>query len=401
MDLFTRDDLRLLIDQQQGPCVSLFMPTHRAGPAIRQDPIRLKNLLRAAEEQLAARGMRAADARALLSPARDLLDDELFWRHQREGLALFTAPNLFRFYRLPLPLDECLLVADRFHVKPVLPLLMADGTFYTLALSQHGVRLLRGTRQTIDQVNVPGIPTSVEETEGYEPGEKQEQVQALAPPSSGTPFAQPSHAVKTEFHRGKGSTATVHGHGRSSDMDTRDIERYFRHVDAGLMKVLHDESVPLVLVGVEYLLPLYRGVSNYPRILEEGVIGNPEELRDDELHQRAWAVVEPVFQRAREEAADRFRESLARGRASDRLVEAIRAAYNRRLAFLFAPLGIQYWGTFDPDTQAVHVHQERQAGDEDLLNLAILHTLLNQGTVYTVPQTDMPVPAPVAATFRY
>jgi hypothetical protein len=55
-----RADLEALVERQAGPCVSIYQPTHRAGPDTRryaqQDPIRLKNLLREAGQRLATGG---------------------------------------------------------------------------------------------------------------------------------------------------------------------------------------------------------------------------------------------------------------------------------------------------------------------------------------------------------
>src|SRR5262245_38601884 len=104
MDLFTRDDLRALLAQRPGPCVSLFLPTHRGGSA--QDPVRFRNLLATAGDRLLTSGVRAAEARELLAPAQLLLGEPLFWKNQCDGLALFLTPDFLRVYRLPLPLGE-------------------------------------------------------------------------------------------------------------------------------------------------------------------------------------------------------------------------------------------------------------------------------------------------------
>jgi hypothetical protein len=50
MNTSKREDLMELISEQKGICVSIYMPTHRAGSETQQDPIRLKNLLKEAEE---------------------------------------------------------------------------------------------------------------------------------------------------------------------------------------------------------------------------------------------------------------------------------------------------------------------------------------------------------------
>ena len=62
---------------------------------------------------------------------------------------------------------------------------------------------------------------------------------------------------------------------------------------------------------------------------------------------------------------------------------------------------LRFQGTFDPQTQNVTLHNERQPGDQDLLDLAAVHTFLNHGAVYVIPPEEMPADKRVAAIFRY
>ena len=55
------------------------------------------------------------------------------------------------------------------------------------------------------------------------------------------------------------------------------------------------------------------------------------------------------------------------------------------------PLGERSWGTFDEDADEVTIHEDREPGDEDLLDRAALETMLNGGTVYAVKQEAMPL----------
>lgn len=117
MNILSRDDLRTLIRKHEGPCVSVYMPTHRVGREVQQDPIRLKNLLGKAEDRVVAGGVRAPEARELLEPAEMLLHDGLFWQHQSDGLAIFISPEMFHHYRLPFDFEELVVVAGRFHIS--------------------------------------------------------------------------------------------------------------------------------------------------------------------------------------------------------------------------------------------------------------------------------------------
>jgi hypothetical protein len=163
------------------------------------------------------------------------------------------------------------------------------------------------------------------------------------------------------------------------------------------------QSAPLVLAGVEYLLPLYREASHYPQLLEEGLPGNPEVLRADELHTRAWDIMQPIFQKEQQRATEHYQRLAGMNSplaSSDVQVIAPAARYGR-VETLFVELGRHQWGTFDPNSQTVHLHSAAEPGDEDLLDFAAAYTFLDGGVVYAVEPERLPGHTPLAATFRY
>src|SRR6266404_554897 len=99
--MFLRKDLDELLASEAQPAVSLYLPTHVAGREIRQDGIRLKNLLAQTADRLDAE-WRRSEIDAFLAPAASLIEDENFWRHQEKGLAVFLAPDFSRVHKLPL-----------------------------------------------------------------------------------------------------------------------------------------------------------------------------------------------------------------------------------------------------------------------------------------------------------
>ena len=104
---------------------------------------------------------------------------------------------------------------------------------------------------------------------------------------------------------------------------------------------------------------------------------------------------------ARERATDRYRELEGTGRTANEVREVLLAAWDGRVDVLFVAIGIRVWGTFAPDTRTIEIADGAPGQNEDLLNLAAIHALLNRGTVYAVPPTKMPVPTAVAAVLRY
>ena len=249
MDVIRRTDLQRLALGRHGPCVSVFLPTHRAGPEVQQAPIRLKNLLRQATDALKSDGVRAPEIDRLLAPLRRLLDDRLFWQYQSDGLALFSRPGWWRSFRVPLDLPELAVVDDRFHVSPLLPLLAGDGHFFVLALSQNQIRLLEGTRDRLDEVDLPGVPLGVRDALQGEEGQKQLQVYVAD-------------------RGGVAARGIFHGHGAAGDVQEEQVLQYLRKVDRALGEVLAGERAPMVLAAVEHLAPLWRQVTTYPHLVE-------------------------------------------------------------------------------------------------------------------------------------
>ena len=170
----------------------------------------------------------------------------------------------------------------------------------------------------------------------------------------------------------------------------------------------HKNAVDQLLPTVESLkkkliATAIKAVSLYAQQkAQEKALGKGEpDLSAKELHRQAWAIVEPVFQQEREEAADRFRQLADTSSASDNLVDIIPSACQGRVEVLFVTLGSQQWGRFDPATNQIQLRQAAEPGDEDLIDLAAVQTFLNGGSVYAVEADQMPTGAVMAALFRY
>jgi hypothetical protein len=384
MSLLSIDELKTLVEQPQGLCVSIYMPTYRKGSETQQNPIRFKNMMRAAETQL--QELNHKDA-SLLQPALDLDDDD-FWQHQDEGLALFLAEGYFQYYRLPLKVDELVVVSDRFHLKPLMPLLTGDGEFYILALSQQQVRFFKATRYSVEEVQVEGLPKSIDDALQYDETAKAGQFR-ISTSKGGTANTM----VQAGAFHGQGSP--------DQDDNRRDISQYFHIIDRALHNFLRDKQAPLVLAGVEYLMPIYQEANNYQHLMEQGIFENPEILKPEELHAQALPLVEPYFSQSERAAVEYYQEMTSTGKTSTDPKEAIPAAYYGRVEQLFVAVGVQQWGSFDPQAMELQMHADAEPGDEDLLNAAAVQTLLNGGTVYAVEPEKVPNSAPLAAVFRY
>ena len=381
MDFVLQNEIRGLMRKRSDCCVSLYLPTHRTGRETLQDPIRLDNLLRGAEKELVAAGLRSSEARELLQPAQALLEDTFFTRRLAEGLSIFISKDFFKYFRLPIHFYERLHVGRQFYLKPLVPLLHSSKRFYVLAVSRKSLRLIECTEFGANEIELEGVPLNMREGLGYE--------------EESIPLFRMSSQASSP-----GAATMVHGHGGAIESEKERLWRWFQILKDSLHPFLRQEKIPLVFAGVEYLFPLFREVEVYKNTLNEFIEGNPDEIDSLELQKKGLRLVSPYFSMEKERAIRRCMDLLGGGLASDNIVDILAGAAAGRVDTLFVNTGAEQWGTYDPSTGRVEVHSERQTGDEDLLDLAFVHTYLNGGNVYELESPEM-AGKNAAAILRY
>lgn len=362
-------DLIGLSEQRGGYRVSAFLTTPRAEAADRQD-VRVSNLLRQAEQALRADGVPAAAAQRVLAPARRLLGHPRRSEQPADGLALFCEQGGIRQFRVPLRLPEMVAVGDRFLVRPLLPLLGAGGPFYVLALNQDEIRLWRGSRHSLQEMALDGLPLAVWLTMPR----RRAQVHAFVADRGGA-----------------GGRAVFHG---VQDDHTPLILQHFRRVDRALRDVLPAGDVPLLLAGVRSTQALYRQVNTHPGLIGDGIDGNPRDTSPDQLHRVAWTLAEPVLRAGETTAAATYRELQGTGRTCTDATAICAAAEQGRIETLFVR-------TDAPAGTPPVVRLRAETGMVDHRDSAAVAALRHNGAVYAVPRDRMPETVPMAAILRY
>lgn len=361
MDIVDASAVESLVGASESPAVSIYLPTHRLGPEAQQDPIRLKNLVTAAESRLSEDGMRSPAIAQLLAPATELVDNAAFWQHQEDGLALFLSAERFDRFRVPQSFDETVVVSDSFFVSPLLPVMSRGERFYVLALSENEVRLLWGSRFRVGEVELgPDVPTSLSEALWFEDPERQLQFHQVGRTGQGR------------------LTATFHGHGGGKDDPGERLGRFLRAVDDGVRHLI-TEGEPVVLAGVERVMAEYRKVTRLDDVLNDGVEGSPDRLTPETLHEKAWPLVAPRFEAARAAAEEEFLSG--RRPISADVDEVVRMANEGRVAHAFMP--------------------SAAGADDRRLEQATAAIWKTGGEVWIVSPEEIPGGGPLAAVLRY
>jgi len=289
---------------------------------------------------------------------------------------------------MPIAPPALVAAGKRFVFDPLLPLLFENGRFNLLALSIHSVRLYQADRLRLREVSLDGMATNMREALRFEDTE-------------GTYLMQRGSAPD----RGNGGSMLFHGHGggRSDIKDRkRDILEFFQQIDKGIQARIPEQDLPMMLAGVEYLLPIYREANTHANLVDGAVLGNPEAaLRQEELHNKAWKIYNDLRDREKKEILRIYGERLATPEVAAGLRDVLPAAWDKRILHLFLRKGFRQWGRFDPSDQSVKLEDGPGPDREDLVNLACIHALLGGGKVHMAEPGEIPERADIAALCRY
>ncbi|HAQ88521.1 MAG TPA: hypothetical protein DCR78_19080 [Pseudomonas sp.] len=385
--LLDRETMSQLLAKREAPCLSLYQPTHRSFPERQQDPIRFKHLLRELEDSLKQQG-RGDQAKALLKPFQDLMNDPDFWNSNRDGLAVFGAVDYFEVFRLQRSVPELAVANDRMHLKPLLRIAQSADRYQILAITLNSVRLFEGNRDGIDEVRLgDGVPKTLEEALGRDLTEKGQ-----------TGFPQ---GYSRASERGDPMQVESGGAGRQDEID-RDRERFFREVDRAILEHHSRKSrLPLILAALPEHQFHFRKLSHNEFMLSEGIESDASLLSHDELRQKSWMVVQPRYIKRLEGFINQYGVSHGQGLATDQLEQIGQATLEGRVATLLVEAERQIPGVVDKQQGKAVAVEDDTATTSDLLDELTIWTLEQGGEVIAVPTERMPTQSGAAAIYRY
>ena len=366
-DIPSRTDIEHLSAVRDEMCVSIYLPTTPLTRAIDKDRIALKNLARTALERLRARHTDKKSVDAIEEELGCLLEDDEFWAHQANSLALFVTPERLVSFRLADNLEPMVTVADRFHINPLLRAVTVPQSAFVLALAQGSVRLVEVSADMPPfSVDVPGMPTDVESAAGTSPT----------------------------------TSRAMNGRVQGAEGQKVRMRQYARMVDQKLRAVLSGRETPLILAAAAPIDSIFRSVNTYPFLAKEGIDGNPEKLTDAELALASRAVLDRLHSSAVAELCDLFEVRSHEARTTTDIAQAARAATFGAVAVLLVDIDAVVPGLVDEDG-GVELHDTSGPVSYGVTDEIARRSLATGARVLGVRKNEVPGGGPVAAILRY
>ena len=384
MEILANELIQELLSVKQEPCLSLYMTTHRNHPENLQDIIRFKNLVKQLEESLLEQ-YSAIEVKKFLKPYITLSNNHEFWSHSLDGLAVLGTTELFKIIKLPISVEELVVVADSFHTKPLRQYLQSVDRYHVLGLSLQEIRLFEGNRHSLVEIDLPpDIPKTITEALGDELTEK--------------------HSTVASYGGVGGESSNKHhGHGGKNDEVDKDAERFFRVI----ANTIYDNyskptGLPLILAALPEHHSLFQKVNKNPLLLANSIAVNPESISTDQLIKLAWEIMEPDYLLKLKSLVNKFEEAKANKSGSDNIKEVVEAAEAGRVdTILIEADRVIAERLRNKNTGTFKQADSTQPKLDDLLDdIGELVTKMG-GKVMFIPPEKMPAKTGIAALYRY
>ncbi len=366
---------------QVGPFISLYQPTHRYSPGNQQDPIVYKNLVRTIEESL-KQVYSKREIEPMMQSFYELANNKPFWEHAHDGLAILANRDGGIMYILQRPVQELAVVADSFHIKPLIRIFQSADRYQVLGLNRNQFTLYEGDRYGLAKIHLAeGTPTTIEDFLGTEYYEKYF--------TSGT-YAGPS------------GVGAYHGHDGKKDVQDKIVEKFFRQVD----KFVYDEvskpsGLPLLLVALDEYHSIFQNISNNLYLLKKRINMDYTALTPERLNEIVWEEMEQVYLEKTAKLVDAFQSAQAKFMASGDIAQVARAAWEKRVDAVLIESDRIIPGKINLETGHIIKGDLNNPGFDDLLD-DIAEKVMRYGSeVIILPSERMPVTTGIAATYKF
>ncbi len=368
VDIPTQPELQRLVTARHEASASIYLHTTPETQNIEPSRIQLGHLVEEAQRQLEAAGVNKRLIWPISEQIADLRDDDDFWFHQANSLAVFVTPEQLHTYRLPNRLTEMVQVSDRFHLKPLLRAVSVPQHAFVLALAENEVRLIEVTGDLpAREVRVANMPKTA---------------------------ADANHTASVNSRSASGR---IH-----ADEGQKILLRNFsRKVDAALRPLLSGRTEPLILAATEPLRSIYRSVNSYAHLADQMIEMSPVQTTPAALAEAARPILDALHRDTIKAFHERFSARESDGRATTDVAHAGRAATFGAVDTLLVDIDDAVLGLVDEDSGAVTFDRDPNALSYGVVDEIAGRVLTTGGKVLGVRRNEIPREAPLAAVLRY
>lgn len=353
-----RKTLQPLLESSQGLHVTIYAVN-------RGDVTNLKEQLRLgidAAEQYLKPVLGTWEMERFLKPLRSLVHDTQVLQSLKGNFGLFRNKDSFRILRIPVEVQEMLVVATSFHVKPLLKWLQFDRDFLLLGLERGVAHLYHGNQFSLRKIELPGS----------------------------TLYKKYGHAP---------------GFNSNASGERERALRFFEHfelLNSWLAEHSELKKAKVFVVGEKDLVQSARQKLRYPESLKPALLTkfNPHKLGDICFEIRR--ILKRELSLEMDDVYFEFNQALNSRIAKNNIKQIARAAAQGLVTKLIVADGIHLFGKLNSKTGSLSLHMNHlDHEDDDILDDLAQMVLAKGGDVIVASRDQIPQGHPALAILKY
>ncbi|MEX1082087.1 MAG: hypothetical protein WEC99_08720 [Halofilum sp. (in: g-proteobacteria)] len=360
-------DLHRLLQADEGPCISIYSTTSPETNWKDKNRILYKDRVKEAGAALEAREMDKHVRSQLIEQLERVGESDHFWFHQQHGLAVFLSPQRCIVRKLMRSPGDLTVVADSFHLRPLLHVTQHGMCYQVLCVSAHDVALYEADQEQTCPVELHShVPTRMVEATG-----------------------KPANAPNRKDNE------------RAAD-DSKELHQFFTRLDSAVYEHHNGPAqVPLLLATQSQYQGLFREASKNPNLLDVGFERDPfHELEQDQLGELTWNVVQDALAANLDELVERYHSNAAHELAFSEVDTIARAATMAQVETLLVEEDRRIGGRLSQEGEVEYGDFDAPRTDDVIDDIAE-RVLRAEGQVRFLPREKMPVDTGVAAILRF
>src|SRR5690606_21093094 len=233
-------------------CITIILTTHRSKPDYLNDSLRLKNLIKEVERRLNA-DLEKKQAEKLINKVQ-MLADSIDHSHNLESLILFVNEEIAEYSRLPIKVEDRVVIDETFHTRDLVRAMHFDASYYVLVLNKQKTRLIEASSDKV--VREVGDPFPIENTQFY---------------------------------------TTSPGEASMANRDTNLTLEFFNRIDKEVNNIRHQHSLPVLICSTENNYHEYLKIADKKHsILEKFMPQTDGDAKANIIVDDAWKIVKEL-----------------------------------------------------------------------------------------------------------
>lgn len=310
------EDLRSIVETDTAPMVSIYLPKDGAldmkalGEKWKEALVKVENLL-------------------LKDYTKSFVNSflESLWRsdcihsleHLDKGIIVFYSSTLQGYLRAQSSINDLVVVADSFHVKPLFRMRANERGFYLISISARAINIW------------------------LETGGRLHHLESL------------KNELPTEENTNKKTKMTP--------------REFISHAANEVNKILSTNKLPVILAGVSEHLGYIKKFINHAIIIEESIVGNVEREKIEDLRYKCFELLVPYYQQKELKIVEELNQAIKKNQVITYIEDiAVSAAYGK-IKKLFVVENRQLWGTINKETGEIFISPKQlNSHDDDILD---------------------------------